>query len=53
MTQQLLPETPEKTQQHVEGRQISPDSAPECFVHGSPTCHGTKRCGRDNISRPS
>ena len=28
MTQQLLPETPEKTRQHVEGREPSPDSAP-------------------------
>ncbi|HEY5139021.1 MAG TPA: hypothetical protein VIJ25_06840, partial [Methylococcales bacterium] len=26
MTQQFLPETPEKTQQHVEGRETSPDS---------------------------
>ena len=51
MTQKLLPETPEKTQQHVEGRETSPASA-QSFQGGlHPTAQLQRTLGNRNVAK--
>lgn len=51
MTQQLLPDSPEKTQQHVEGRKTKPDSA-RLFQGGlHPVAQLQRTLGNRNVAK--
>lgn len=51
MTQQLLPETLEKTQQHVESREASPDSTPSLQGEFHPVAQLQRKLGNRHVAQ--